>query len=91
MGLGTGVPDFEPTLFVFPQERAERGLCVCMPTLPEAPRGEDTPQPPGKVRAMGRKGRGTLCNAKGDSLSNGPESEHRPPDWGQARQLGSPG
>lgn len=91
MGLGTGVPAFEPTLFVLPQERAECGLCACMPALPKDPWGEDTPEPPGKVRVVGRKGRGTLWNARGDSLSNGPESEHRPPDWGQAHQLGSPG
>ena len=58
MGLGTGVPDFEPTLFVLPQERAECGLCACMPALPKDPWGEDTPEPPGKVRAVGRKGRG---------------------------------
>lgn len=91
VGLGTGVPAFEPTLFVLPQERAECGLCACMPALPKDPWGEDTPEPPGKVRVVGRKGRDTLWNARGDSLSNGPESEHRPPDWGQAHQLGSPG
>lgn len=56
MGLGTGVPDFEPTLFVLPQERAECDLCACMPALPKDPRGEDTPEPPGKVRAMGKAG-----------------------------------
>ena len=60
MGLGTGVPAFEPTLFVLPQERAECGLCACMPALPKDPWGEDTPEPPGKVRVVGRKGRDTL-------------------------------
>lgn len=91
MGLATGVPDFEPTLFILPLERAVCGLCACVPTLHKGPLGENKTEPPGKVRTLGRKGTSTLWNAKGDSLSNGPESEHRPPDWGQSCQSGSPG
>lgn len=76
-----GVPDFEPTLFILPQEIAECGLCVCVPVLHKGPWGEDTPEPWGRVGTMGRKGRGTLWSAEWDGLSNRLESEHRPPDW----------
>lgn len=53
MGLGTGIPNSKPALFLIHQEIAEWGLCVCMPRLYKTPcslydRGVNMPESQGK-------------------------------------------
>lgn len=82
MGLGMGVPNFEPALLLLCQEIAEWGLCVCMPRLHEAPHslhdggwGGDMPEPLRKGRDRPWEGRaGAFYGALSDSLSNGLKS-----------------
>lgn len=64
MGLGTGVPNFKPALFLLCQDIAEWGLCVCMPRLHEAPcslhdREKNMPEPWQEGRTdHGKEGQG---------------------------------